>query len=138
MEAAAEGAVGLSEARDGSPLSDAAASDDGDTVIGDSYGMDAADTGKAPQCRNYGMLVTVRAGLMTGLTCVITGRGVPPPGCHHWLVNSCHERWVRPKAARPPANVSFVLAVSSAAQTRLIFPVQSRSAPLTFILCLSG
>eukprot|EP00066_Takifugu_rubripes_P023739 XP_011613005.1 PREDICTED: phosphatidylinositol 4-phosphate 5-kinase type-1 gamma isoform X1 [Takifugu rubripes] len=47
MEAAAEGAVGLSEARDGSPLSDAAASDDGDTVIGDSYGMDAADTDAA-------------------------------------------------------------------------------------------
>lgn len=47
MEAAAEGAVGLSEARDGSPLSDAAASDDGDTVIGDSYGMDAADTGRS-------------------------------------------------------------------------------------------
>ncbi|KAF0042315.1 hypothetical protein F2P81_005847 [Scophthalmus maximus] len=40
MEAAAEGAVGLSEARDGSPLS---ASDDGDTVVGVSYGMDAAD-----------------------------------------------------------------------------------------------
>lgn len=46
MEAAAEGAVGLSEARDGSPLSDAAASDDGDAVTGDSYGMDAADIGK--------------------------------------------------------------------------------------------
>lgn len=45
MEAAAEGAVGLSEARE-SPLSDAAASDDGDTVIGDSYGMDAVDIGK--------------------------------------------------------------------------------------------
>lgn len=45
MEAAAEGAVGLSEARDGSPLSDAAASDDGDAVTGDSYGMDAADIG---------------------------------------------------------------------------------------------
>ncbi|XP_074524130.1 phosphatidylinositol 4-phosphate 5-kinase type-1 gamma isoform X1 [Halichoeres trimaculatus] len=43
MEAAAEGAVGLSEARDGSPLSVAAASDDGDTVVGVSYGMDAAD-----------------------------------------------------------------------------------------------
>ncbi|XP_070764318.1 phosphatidylinositol 4-phosphate 5-kinase type-1 gamma [Enoplosus armatus] len=43
MEAAAEGAVGLSEARDGSPLSGAAASDDGDTVVGVSYGMDAAD-----------------------------------------------------------------------------------------------
>ncbi|KAM3876130.1 phosphatidylinositol 4-phosphate 5-kinase type-1 gamma [Diretmus argenteus] len=43
MEAAAEGAVGLSEARDGSPLSGATASDDGDTVIGVSYGMDAAD-----------------------------------------------------------------------------------------------
>ncbi|XP_068599601.1 phosphatidylinositol 4-phosphate 5-kinase type-1 gamma [Brachionichthys hirsutus] len=43
MEAAAEGAVGLSEARDGSPLSLAAASDDGDTVVGVSYGMDAAD-----------------------------------------------------------------------------------------------
>lgn len=48
MEAAAEGAVGLSEARDGSPLSDdAAASDDGDAVVGDSYGMDAADMGKS-------------------------------------------------------------------------------------------
>lgn len=45
MEAAAEGAVGLSEARDGSPLSVAAASDDGDTVVGVSYGMDAADMG---------------------------------------------------------------------------------------------
>lgn len=45
MEAAAEGAVGLSEARDGSPLSVAAASDDGDTVVGISYGMDAADMG---------------------------------------------------------------------------------------------
>ncbi|XP_029355647.1 phosphatidylinositol 4-phosphate 5-kinase type-1 gamma isoform X1 [Echeneis naucrates] len=43
MEAAAEGAVGLSEARDGSPLSGAAASDDADTVVGVSYGMDAAD-----------------------------------------------------------------------------------------------
>ncbi|XP_068558529.1 phosphatidylinositol 4-phosphate 5-kinase type-1 gamma isoform X2 [Cebidichthys violaceus] len=43
MEAAAEGAVGLSEARDGSPLSGAAASDDGDTVVGVSYGMDAGD-----------------------------------------------------------------------------------------------
>ncbi|KAL7397006.1 hypothetical protein ABVT39_015198 [Epinephelus coioides] len=43
MEAAAEGAVGLSEARDGSPLSGAAASDDGDTVVGVSYGMDTAD-----------------------------------------------------------------------------------------------
>ncbi|XP_078141711.1 phosphatidylinositol 4-phosphate 5-kinase type-1 gamma [Centroberyx gerrardi] len=43
MEAAAEGAVGLSEARDGSPLSGATASDDGDTVIGVSYGMDAGD-----------------------------------------------------------------------------------------------
>ncbi|XP_034385965.1 phosphatidylinositol 4-phosphate 5-kinase type-1 gamma isoform X3 [Cyclopterus lumpus] len=40
----AEGAVGLSEAGDGSPLSGAAASDDdGDTVVGVSYGMDAAD-----------------------------------------------------------------------------------------------
>lgn len=45
MEAAAEGAVGLSEARDGSPLSGAAASDDADTVVGVSYGMDAADMG---------------------------------------------------------------------------------------------
>lgn len=43
MEAAAEGAVGLSEAREGSPVSGAAASDDGDTVVGVSYGMDAAD-----------------------------------------------------------------------------------------------
>ncbi|KAM9384684.1 phosphatidylinositol 4-phosphate 5-kinase type-1 gamma [Pholidichthys leucotaenia] len=43
MEAAAEGAVGLSEAREGSPLSAAAASDDADTVVGVSYGMDAAD-----------------------------------------------------------------------------------------------
>ncbi|XP_056269857.1 phosphatidylinositol 4-phosphate 5-kinase type-1 gamma isoform X2 [Pseudoliparis swirei] len=44
MEAAAEGAVGMSEAGDGSPLSGAAASDDdGDTVVGVSYGMDAAD-----------------------------------------------------------------------------------------------
>eukprot|EP00064_Thunnus_orientalis_P010719 superscaffoldBa00001481_g10746 len=43
MEAAAEGAVGLSEAGDGSPLSGAAASDDADTVVGVSYGMDAAD-----------------------------------------------------------------------------------------------
>lgn len=41
MEAAAEGAAGLSEARDGSPLSVAAASDDADTVVGVSYGMDA-------------------------------------------------------------------------------------------------
>ncbi|XP_054874082.1 phosphatidylinositol 4-phosphate 5-kinase type-1 gamma isoform X1 [Amphiprion ocellaris] len=39
----AEGAVGLSEAREGSSLSGAAASDDGDTVVGVSYGMDAAD-----------------------------------------------------------------------------------------------
>lgn len=45
MEAAAEGAVGLSEAREGSPLSGAAASDDADTVVGVSYGMDAADMG---------------------------------------------------------------------------------------------
>ncbi|XP_058494273.1 phosphatidylinositol 4-phosphate 5-kinase type-1 gamma isoform X2 [Solea solea] len=43
MEAAAEGAVGLSEAKDGSPLSGDAASDDGDTVVGVSYGMDTAD-----------------------------------------------------------------------------------------------
>ncbi|XP_035862865.1 phosphatidylinositol 4-phosphate 5-kinase type-1 gamma isoform X7 [Sander lucioperca] len=43
MEAAAEGAVGLSEARDGSPISGATASDDGDTVVGVSYGMDATD-----------------------------------------------------------------------------------------------
>ncbi|KAM4629557.1 phosphatidylinositol 4-phosphate 5-kinase type-1 gamma isoform 2-T2 [Polymixia lowei] len=43
MEAAAEGAVGLSEAGDGSPLSGATASDDADTVIGVSYGMDAGD-----------------------------------------------------------------------------------------------
>lgn len=48
MEAAAEGAVGLSEARDGSPLSVAAASDDGDTVVGVSYGVDAADMGTLP------------------------------------------------------------------------------------------
>ncbi|KAK5930962.1 hypothetical protein CgunFtcFv8_027155 [Champsocephalus gunnari] len=39
----AEGAVGLSEAGDGSPLSGDAASDDGDTVVGVSYGMDAGD-----------------------------------------------------------------------------------------------
>ncbi|XP_054645177.1 phosphatidylinositol 4-phosphate 5-kinase type-1 gamma isoform X2 [Dunckerocampus dactyliophorus] len=39
----AEGAVGVSEARDGSPLSGATASDDADTVVGVSYGMDAAD-----------------------------------------------------------------------------------------------
>ncbi|XP_028301316.1 phosphatidylinositol 4-phosphate 5-kinase type-1 gamma isoform X2 [Gouania willdenowi] len=39
----AEGAVGLSEAGEESPLSAAAASDDGDTVVGVSYGMDAAD-----------------------------------------------------------------------------------------------
>lgn len=44
MEAAVEGAVGLSsEAGDGSPLSGAEASDDGDTVVGVSYGMDTAD-----------------------------------------------------------------------------------------------
>ncbi|XP_074491715.1 phosphatidylinositol 4-phosphate 5-kinase type-1 gamma isoform X2 [Sebastes fasciatus] len=44
MEAAAEGAVGLSsEAGDGSPLSGAEASDDGDTVVGVSYGMETAD-----------------------------------------------------------------------------------------------
>ncbi|XP_057696952.1 phosphatidylinositol 4-phosphate 5-kinase type-1 gamma isoform X1 [Corythoichthys intestinalis] len=39
----AEGAVGLSEARDGSPLSGAASSDDADTVVGVSFGMDAGD-----------------------------------------------------------------------------------------------
>ncbi|XP_049580657.1 phosphatidylinositol 4-phosphate 5-kinase type-1 gamma isoform X3 [Syngnathus scovelli] len=39
----AEGAVGLSEARDGSPLSGAASSDDADTVVGVSSGMDAGD-----------------------------------------------------------------------------------------------
>uniref|UniRef100_A0A3B4ALQ7 PIPK domain-containing protein n=1 Tax=Periophthalmus magnuspinnatus TaxID=409849 RepID=A0A3B4ALQ7_9GOBI len=43
MEAAAEGAVGLSEAGEGSPLSGAAASEDGDTVMGVGYGMDAGD-----------------------------------------------------------------------------------------------
>ncbi|KAF6727920.1 Phosphatidylinositol 4-phosphate 5-kinase type-1 gamma [Oryzias melastigma] len=43
MEAAAEGAVGLTEARDGSPLSGAASSDDADAVVGVTYGMDAAD-----------------------------------------------------------------------------------------------
>lgn len=42
MEAAAEGAVGLSEAR---PLSGATASEDADTVIGISYGRDS-DMGK--------------------------------------------------------------------------------------------
>ena len=41
----AEGAFGLSEARDGSPLSGATASDDTDTVVGVSYGMDAGDMG---------------------------------------------------------------------------------------------
>lgn len=45
MEAAAEGAVGLTEARDGSPLSGAASSDDADAVVGVTYGMDAADMG---------------------------------------------------------------------------------------------
>ncbi|KAM9797795.1 phosphatidylinositol 4-phosphate 5-kinase type-1 gamma isoform 5-T5 [Syngnathus typhle] len=39
----AEGAVGLSEARDASPLSGAASSDDADTVVGVSSGMDAGD-----------------------------------------------------------------------------------------------
>ncbi|XP_061743805.1 phosphatidylinositol 4-phosphate 5-kinase type-1 gamma isoform X1 [Nerophis ophidion] len=39
----AEGAVGLSEAGDGSPLSGATASEDADTVVGVSYGMDTAD-----------------------------------------------------------------------------------------------
>nr|XP_020467914.1 phosphatidylinositol 4-phosphate 5-kinase type-1 gamma isoform X3 [Monopterus albus] len=43
MEAAAEGAAGLSEARDGSPLSGATASDDSDMVAGVSHGMDTAD-----------------------------------------------------------------------------------------------
>lgn len=62
----------------------------------------------------------------------------PPRGCHNWLLNSCHEGLVQPEAPRPPANVSFVLAVRPAAQTRLIFPVQSRSAALTSILFLSG
>ncbi|XP_077464380.1 phosphatidylinositol 4-phosphate 5-kinase type-1 gamma isoform X2 [Stigmatopora argus] len=38
-----EGAVGLLEARDGSPLSGAASSDDADTVVGVSFGMDAED-----------------------------------------------------------------------------------------------
>ncbi|KAM6921576.1 phosphatidylinositol 4-phosphate 5-kinase type-1 gamma isoform 3-T3 [Xenentodon cancila] len=47
MEAAAEGAVGLSEAREGSPLSGAAASDDADTVVGVGYGMDSAETDAA-------------------------------------------------------------------------------------------
>lgn len=42
----AEGAVGLSEARDGSPLSGAASSDDADTVVGVSYGMDGGDMGR--------------------------------------------------------------------------------------------
>ncbi|XP_029551865.1 phosphatidylinositol 4-phosphate 5-kinase type-1 gamma isoform X2 [Salmo trutta] len=44
MEAAlpvAEGAVGLSEAREASPFSGATASEDADTVIGVSYGMDS-------------------------------------------------------------------------------------------------
>lgn len=58
MEAAAEGAVGLSEARDGSPLSVAAASDDGDTVIGVSYGMDA-DMGTSSPVRRTFALVSV-------------------------------------------------------------------------------
>ncbi|XP_037105582.1 phosphatidylinositol 4-phosphate 5-kinase type-1 gamma isoform X4 [Syngnathus acus] len=43
----AEGAVGLSEARDGSPLSGAASSDDADTVVGVSSGMDAGDMDSA-------------------------------------------------------------------------------------------
>ncbi|XP_034036201.1 phosphatidylinositol 4-phosphate 5-kinase type-1 gamma isoform X2 [Thalassophryne amazonica] len=47
MEAAAEGAAGLSEARDGSPLSADAASDDGYTMVGLSYGLDVADTDAA-------------------------------------------------------------------------------------------
>lgn len=64
MEAAAEGAVGLSEAGDGSPLSGAAASDDGDTVVGVSYGMDAADMGTSSplntdESRHYQMLYFV-------------------------------------------------------------------------------
>uniref|UniRef100_A0A6Q2YS15 PIPK domain-containing protein n=1 Tax=Esox lucius TaxID=8010 RepID=A0A6Q2YS15_ESOLU len=41
MEAAAEGAVGLSEAREPSSLSGATASEDADTVIGISYGRDS-------------------------------------------------------------------------------------------------
>lgn len=41
MEAAAEGAVGLSEAREARPLSGATASEDADTVIGISYGRDS-------------------------------------------------------------------------------------------------
>ena len=45
MEAGAEGAFGLSEAREGSPVSGATASDDGDTVVGVSYGVDSGDTG---------------------------------------------------------------------------------------------
>ncbi|XP_056459275.1 phosphatidylinositol 4-phosphate 5-kinase type-1 gamma [Gadus chalcogrammus] len=47
MEAGAEGAFGLSEAREGSPVSGATASDDGDTVIGVSYGVDSGDTDAA-------------------------------------------------------------------------------------------
>lgn len=70
MEAAAEGAVGLAEARDGSPLSVAAASDDGDTVVGVSYGMDSADMGTVPD--NYSNLLQERH---VDLYCVL----IPPP-----------------------------------------------------------
>ncbi|XP_035271605.1 phosphatidylinositol 4-phosphate 5-kinase type-1 gamma isoform X1 [Anguilla anguilla] len=43
MEAAAEGAASLSVAAEGSPLTGAVASDETETVIGVSYGMDAGD-----------------------------------------------------------------------------------------------
>lgn len=53
MEAAAEGAVGLTEARDGSPLSGAASSDDADAVVGVTYGMDASDMGNLTQTHSF-------------------------------------------------------------------------------------
>uniref|UniRef100_A0AAR2IGW6 PIPK domain-containing protein n=1 Tax=Pygocentrus nattereri TaxID=42514 RepID=A0AAR2IGW6_PYGNA len=47
MEAAAEAAAGLSEAGDDSPLSGAAASDEPEPGVGDSYGLEPGDTDAA-------------------------------------------------------------------------------------------
>lgn len=50
MEADGEGAAGLAEAVEGNPSRVSAASDDTDTVVGISYGMDAGDLGQCFPC----------------------------------------------------------------------------------------
>lgn len=61
-----------------------------------------------------------------------------PSGWELQLLNSRLSVWSNWRLLVLEANVSFVLAVSPTACTRLIIRVQSRSAPLTFVLFLSG